>query len=130
MTVKEKYQAVLNLGETMQVKDGYVKEEGGTLKFGGLVEYAHDKNRLWDKIKEIGGAAPSDLEANINYNCKDCFAKHTVKSGDTLFTIAEHYYGKGHGMKYKDIHTSNQAVIGDNADVIKPGQEFDIPFPA
>lgn len=130
MTPKEKYQAVLDLGETMQVSDGYVKEEDGKLKIGGKVEYAFDKNRLWDKIKEVGGAAPTDIEADITYNCEDCFAKHTVASGDTLFKIAEHYYGKGQGMKYKEIHTANQSVIGDNADVIKVGQEFDIPFPA
>jgi LysM repeat protein len=128
MTTKEKYQPVLDLGEQMTVQDGYVKEEDGKLKFGGIVPTAYDKNRLWDKIKEIGGAAPTDIEADIDFANKEYFADHVVQSGDSLYKIAQKYYGESHGMKYKEIHAANQDVIGDNPDVIHPGQELRLPF--
>lgn len=129
MSVKAKYQPVLDLGETMNVEGGYVREEAGTLQFGGQVPTAFDKNRLWDKIKEIGGEAPADIEADITYADQDWFAYHTVQPGDSLYKIAERYYGKGKGMQYKAIHEANREVIGDNADVIHPGQALRLPFP-
>ncbi len=128
MSIKAKYQPVLDLGETMAVEGGYVREEDGKLKFGGKVKTAHDKNLLWDKIKEIGGESPNDIEADITYAEQGFFAEHTVQSGDTLYKIAEQYYGKGKGMSYKQIHEANRDVIGDNPDVIHPGQELKLPF--
>jgi nucleoid-associated protein YgaU len=32
-------------------------------------------------------------------------------------------------MQYKAIHEANRDVIGDNADVIHPGQALRLPFP-
>ncbi len=112
----------------MNVSDGYVREEQGKLKFGGTVPTAFDKNLLWDKIKEIGGEQPKDIEADIKYKEQGYFARHEVKSGDSLSKIAERYYGKGKAMKYKNIHESNRQVIGDNPDLIKPGQVLLLPF--
>jgi hypothetical protein len=38
MSVKAKYQKVLDLGEALEVKDGYVEEEGTLLKIGGTTK--------------------------------------------------------------------------------------------
>jgi nucleoid-associated protein YgaU len=51
--------------------------------------------------------------------------KHTVVSGDTLSSISQKYY-KDIG-KYMKIYEANKALIGDNPDLIKPGQELVIP---
>jgi hypothetical protein len=53
MSVKAKYQAVLDLGELLAIKDGNVTEENGVLKIKGQANTQYEKNVLWDKIKEI-----------------------------------------------------------------------------
>lgn len=54
MNVKAKYQAVLDLGEQLGIKDGNVSEENGILKIKGLASTQYEKNLLWDKIKGVG----------------------------------------------------------------------------
>lgn len=49
-------------------------------------------------------------------------AKHTVKEGDTLWTIAESYYKSGYN--WVDIQKANNLVT---ADAIEVGQELTIP---
>ena len=124
MSLQNKYREVLNLGESLNVKDGYIKEEDGVLKIGGTTTTQYEKNRMWDKIKEIGGDAPSDLKADIKVENTDYYHKHTVASGESLSKIAKHYYGDV--MKYKQIFEANKGVL-DNPDVIHPGQELVIP---
>lgn len=51
--------------------------------------------------------------------------KHVVQKGESLSLIAKHYYGDIH--KWKQLYEANKAVIGDNPDLIKPGQELVIP---
>ena len=50
---------------------------------------------------------------------------HTVKSGETLSDIALKHYGNV--AKWKTIYETNKAVIGDDYNLIKPGQELKIP---
>ena len=52
MSLKAKYQPVLDLGEKLNVTDGYVNEEPGKLKIGGIAETQYDKDQMWDEIKE------------------------------------------------------------------------------
>jgi nucleoid-associated protein YgaU len=50
---------------------------------------------------------------------------YTVKSGDSLSKIAKKYYGDP--MKYTVIYEANKALIGDNPNLIHPGQVLTIP---
>jgi len=50
--------------------------------------------------------------------------RYVVKKGDTLWKIAEHYYGDG--SLYKDIFEANKDVLRD-PNVIKVGQKLKIP---
>lgn len=125
MSLKEKYQPVLDLGEEFGVKDGFVKEEDGKLKIGGTAQTQYQKNAMWDKIKEVGGSSPDDVAADIQVERDDVYAVHTVKSGDTLSHISKHYYKEAN--KYMQIFEANKDIL-DDPNKIFPDQELKIPF--
>lgn len=50
---------------------------------------------------------------------------YTVREGDTLWAIAEQFYGDGN--EWQKIYQANRNVIGDNPDLIQPGQQLTIP---
>ncbi len=54
----------------------------------------------------------------------DATQYHEVKKGDTLWKIAEQYYGDG--SLYKDIFEANKDILKD-PNVIKVGQKLKIP---
>ena len=126
MSVKAKYQGVLDLGEQLGIKDGNVTEEGGLLKIKGEANTQYEKNLIWDKIKEIGGDNPSDVKANISIADDSVYHRHIVKSGESLSKIAKHYYGDA--MKYKQIFAANTNTLS-NPDIIHPNQVLVIPNP-
>ena len=122
--VKAKYQEVLNLGEALNIENGNVTEENGVLKIKGTAKTPYDKDILWDKIKQIGGDNPSDIKANSSVADDSVYARHKVKSGETLGKIAKQYYGKA--SKYQDIFKANSDIL-KNPDIIHPDQELIIP---
>lgn len=124
MAVKAKYQEVLELGESINIQNGEVNEENGVLKIKGTAKTPYEKNILWDKIKEIGGENPSDINADINVVDESVFHRHVVSGGETLGKIAKQYYGSA--SKYNSIFKANTDIL-DNPDLIKPGQELIIP---
>lgn len=126
MSVKAKYQGVLDLGEQLGIKDGNVTEEGGVLKIKGEANTPYEKDLIWDKIKAIGGESASDIKANISVSDSSVYHRHTVKSGESLSKIAKHYYGDA--MKYQQIFSSNTNIL-KNPDVIHPDQVLVIPNP-
>lgn len=125
MTTQEKYAPVLELGKKLEIRNGYVKEESGVLKIGGMARNQFEKDRLWDKIKEIGGESPGDIEADIQVENTDYYAIHTVRSGDTLGKIAQTYLGSA--RRYVEIFKMNQDILKD-PNLIHPGQQLKIPF--
>ncbi len=122
--VKAKYQAVLELGEKLNIQGGDVKEENGVLHITGTAGTQYEKNQLWDAIKTAGGENPSDVVANISIADTSIYAKHTVQSGESLSKIAKHYYKDA--MKYTAIFEANTGIL-KSPDVIHPGQELIIP---
>lgn len=51
---------------------------------------------------------------------------YTVQKGDTLWKIAEQFYGKGNGAKYTEIVRANSPPV-KNPDLIQPGWVLRIP---
>ena len=125
MSVKAKYQEVLDLGDRFNVRDGYVTEEGDILKVGGLVKNQHEKDLMWDLIKEIGGREPKDIEVNIKVETTEYYGIYEVKSGDSLSKISKMYFDDP--MRYMDIYKINRDQL-KNPDLIHPGQRLKIPF--
>ena len=50
---------------------------------------------------------------------------YTVVSGDSLSKIAKKHLGSAN--RWKEIYEANRSVIGDNPDLIKPGQKLRLP---
>lgn len=125
MSLKAKYDAVLKLGEEFAVKDGFVEEAEGKLKIGGVAKTQFEKDQMWNKIKELGGEAPEDIEANIEVEQTEFYHKHVVQSGDSLSKIAKAYFGDP--MKYMAIFEANKDILKD-PNTIHPDQELTIPF--
>ena len=121
---KAKYQSVLDLGEQLNIQNGKVEESDGKLKIWGTAETQHQKDLLWDKIKQIGGQNPDDIMADIEVADTSVYARHTVKSGETLGKIAKQYYGDA--SKYNAIYQANTDKL-KSADLIYPDQELTIP---
>lgn len=127
MSVKDKYSSVLALGEKIGIRDGKVEEGAdGVLRVWGTAETTYEKDQIWDAIKAIGGASPTDLLADIKVANTDYYTKHTVEKGDSLSKMAIHYYGKENMMKYKEIFDANRDQLND-PDEIEVGQVLTIP---
>jgi LysM repeat protein len=121
--LKEKYQAILELGKNLDIKGGDVKEEGGKLKVSGTAAYQLDKEQLWDAIKSIPGWE-NEVVADIKVANKDILGIYTVKSGDTLSKISKNFLDNSN--RYMDIFNINKDIL-NNPDLIKAGQRLKIP---
>ncbi|MCB9208104.1 MAG: LysM peptidoglycan-binding domain-containing protein [Ignavibacteriales bacterium] len=126
MSLTMKYGPVLDVCNRFNMKDADVSErEEGYLKVYGIVHTQYEKNKIWDKIKEVGGQSPTDIKADIRVEQKDYYHKHTVVSGDTLGKISKEYLGEA--GKYMEIFNANKDQLS-NPDLIKVGQVLTIPF--
>lgn len=52
---------------------------------------------------------------------------HVVAPGETLSAIAQKYYGDGTEPSWQLIYEANKETIGDDPNVITPGEELVIP---
>tara|TARA_B110000902_G_C14029210_1_gene483377 strand:- start:214 stop:591 length:378 start_codon:yes stop_codon:yes gene_type:complete len=122
--LKEKYKAVLELGDKLNIQNGEVTDQDGILNVKGTAGTPYEKNLLWDAIKSVGGNDPSDIKADIQVADASVFHRHTVKKGETLGAIAKQYYGNP--MNYKQIFQANSDIL-KNPDTIYPDQVLVIP---
>ena len=63
----------------------------------------------------------------IKTNVKSGDACYTVQSGDNLSYISEKFYGNESADNVARIYYSNEATIGPNPNLIRPGQKLYIP---
>lgn len=126
MSLQVKYAEVLALANKLGIKDMKVVEDGGKLSISGTTKTQYEKNIIWDKIKEVGGEAYSDIGADLKPERTDVYHVHTVQSGESLSKIAKHYYKDAN--KYMSIFNANKDILS-NPDLIKIEQELKIPNP-
>jgi nucleoid-associated protein YgaU len=123
MSLKEKYQDVLALGNTLGVQLSEVKEDKGKLHLKGSSTYELEKDLLWDKIKAHSGWE-SEVAVNIQVQKTDIHGIHTVQSGDTLSKIAKVHLDNS--SRYMEIFNANKNILKD-PNLIKVGQKLVIP---
>ena len=134
MSLQDKYRAVLEMGQNMGARNVNMREENGKLKLSGTVKGPDEKVKLWNKIKEIGGENPTDIEADITMDnpgggeaggaTRSGGKTYTVQSGDTLSKIAKEQYGDAN--RYNEIFEANRDKLND-PNKIQPGQQLVIP---
>lgn len=126
MSLQTKYASVLALAQSINAQNLNVGEADGKLKLSATVNTQYEKNLLWDKIKEVGGEAYSDISADLKVANSDFYHVHTVEGGESLSKIAKHYYKDAN--KYMQIFNANKDQLS-NPDMIKVGQKLKIPNP-
>jgi nucleoid-associated protein YgaU len=126
MSLQVKYSPVLTLVQELKLLALNVKEEAGKLKLSGNVNTPYEKNKIWDKIKEVGGEGQTEVSADLKVLNTEYFHLHTVESGENLSKISKHYYKDAN--KYMQIFNANKDQL-TNPDMIKVGQKLKIPNP-
>jgi nucleoid-associated protein YgaU len=66
--------------------------------------------------KPVSAAEGPDTEPTVR--------RHTVQEGDTLFTLAQRYYGDGD--RFVDLYRANRSVL-QTPDALEPGTVLTIP---
>lgn len=126
MSLQVKYSSVIALAQELKLQNLNVKEEAGKLNLSGTVNTQYEKNKIWDKIKEVGGERQTEVSADLKVLNTEYFHLHTVESGESLSKISKHYYKDAN--KYMQIFNANKDQL-TNPDMIKVGQKIKIPNP-
>ena len=126
MSLQVKYSPVLALAQELKVQNINISEEAGKLKITGSANTPYEKNKIWDKIKEVGGEAQTEVSADLKVLNADYYHIHTVESGENLSKISKHYFKDAN--KYMNIFNANKDQL-TNPDMVKVGQKLKIPNP-
>ena len=110
--------------------NNYAVESGDTL--WTIAQEAYNNGAYWQQIYEANkrtiGPDPNTLTAGtVLYipQVQGQATTYTVKAGDTLWLIAQHFYGNGES--WQKIYDANKQVIGPDPNALHAGTELRIP---
>lgn len=86
-----------------------------------------DSDSEADDKTDIASDSEADMDTDFDPEVDDeqiSFTSYVVSKGDTLWAIAEHFYGDGQ-YAYK-IWNDNREIIGNNMNLILPGMQLEI----
>ena len=118
MALQNDYKDVLEVAKTVGAKVES-REENGKLIIQGTVDYAFDRDRMWDQIKAKHANWQNEIVVMLNVTHAEPYGVYTVKSGDTLSKLAKDIYGDA--KLYPRIFEINKDQL-KNPDQIKVGQ--------
>lgn len=123
MSLQDSYKDVLDVAKTVgaQVES---REENGKLIIKGKVNYAWDRDRIWDQIKAKHASWQNEVMVMLDVAHNEPYGMYTVKSGDTLGKLAKDIYGDA--KLYPKIFELNKDQL-KNPDLIKVGQVLKLP---
>src|SRR5215203_3870033 len=97
-----------------------IEVQGAKVKLSGSAMTQEQAEKLILSLGNTVGVAEVDT-SDLKVQQAGTEAKmYTVQKGDTLWAIAEKFYGKGQGNKYTDIVKANTPPV-KNPDLIQPG---------
>lgn len=121
--LKSKYQSALRVIEQQKVEVSNLHVENNQLVINGSAPSEKAKNLVWDQVKLVDPTF-SDLRMELSAAAEPAFETYTVKSGDTLSKLAQHYYGDK--FTYSRIFDANRDIL-DDPNKIQVGQQLKIP---
>lgn len=116
--------ANINIPVTIRTFD--IEERGG--EPGDIYFDISFKEYKFIKIRTITTTTTTTVinpQAQSRPNLKSQTKTYTVKSGDSLWNIAKKTLGNG--SRWKEIYNLNSKVIGENPNLIYPGQVYVLP---
>ena len=122
MSLKEKYNSLIDLAARLEISDLVVEERDGVLRITGAAPSGEAKQHLWNEYNRLDPDYRSgDLVLDISAPEASAAATYSVKPGDTLSSI-----GAARGVSWQKIFEANRDKLKD-PDKIFPGQELTIP---
>jgi len=127
--LKLKYQSVLNLIQQKGVRLAHLHVQDNKLFIQGAAPSEDVKNAIWNQIKLVD-ASFGDLTCDLSVDKSLVppaaqVRSYTVKAGDSLWKIAQQFYGNG--SQYPKIITGNPGRLKDEKTVIHPGDVLVVP---
>lgn len=127
--LKQKYASVLQLIAKGGVRLDHLHVQDNKLFLQGAAASQDLKNKVWSQIKAVDAAFPDitvdlSIDSSLPEPPPDPVI-YTVVAGDSLWRIAEKFYGNG--SKYPKIIAGNPGKLKDEKSVIHPGDELVIP---
>lgn len=102
-----------------------VKVDGAKVTLSGSAPSTVDAEKICLAVRNTKGVMQVDNKISVD-SAEPESIFYVVKSGDTLWKIAEMQYGKGQGAKYSTIFEANKPLLKD-PNHIYPGQRLRIP---
>ena len=127
--LKLKYQSVLNLIQQKGVRLAHLHVQNNKLFIQGACPSEEIKNAVWNQVKLVD-ASFADLTCDLSVDASLAppapqAKTYTVKAGDSLWKIAQQFYGNG--SQYPKIIAGNPGRLKDDKTVIHPGDILNIP---
>lgn len=122
---------VLTITETWINREVILSDFSGTSS-GGYGDIHYDVTFVENRelkiftMEELNPGAKTNETASTAARPAPAETKtYTVKKGDNLWNIAKKFLGKG--SRYTELYELNKSTIGNNPNLIYPGQTFTIP---
>jgi len=127
--LKLKYQSVLNLIQQKGVRLAHLHVQDNKLFLQGAAPSEEIKNAVWNQIKLVDASfADLTCDLSVDESLAPAASKsrgYTVKAGDSLWKIAQQFYGNG--SQYPKIIAGNPGKLKDEQSVIHPGDVLVVP---